>query len=69
MPTQNLAKRLTAIRIEKGILKDLRTQHQERGCTRRGCKRCAMFRRQLDSLDKEEAYIHRLESSLTEVPY
>ena len=60
MPTLSLGKRLNAIRIEKGILKDLRAEHQKRGCTRRGCKRCAMFRRQLESLEKEEAYIQQL---------
>ena len=60
MPTQNLAKRLDAIRIEKHILKDLRTEHKERGCAGRGCKRCATFRRQLESLDKEETHIQQL---------
>jgi len=69
MPTQNLAKRLTALRIERDILKDLRTQHQRRGCTRRGCKRCATFRRQLDSLDKEENYIEQLLASVAEASY
>lgn len=56
---QRLHTRDSVIHGEVAELERLRQEHKEK-CSKKACKRCATFRRQLDSLTKEKAFLAEL---------